>query len=521
MNFPFPSRRRIVLAFLAIGVVELVSFGICVRELGFYHDDWVWLEILRLHPGYWAGWRAMLEAGWGVRPVAALPFPAIFACAGSNPLPYHALLLLVNVAAGFLCYLWLARLTGSHGLALLASCLWISYPVHPATHYWFTNIHQPAAQAMCFGSFLLHLSWLRTRQRRWAVAASLLYLAAFLCYEAVAFLPLAAWFGLLARLWASGKPLPSAALQSGRFLLPYAPAFAAGFAWQWVGVSLFYPSNPKHMAFSLKWPLVVYASGLESITLSAARLIRNTLFELLETFDDAKLLLLGLFTAVVTGLLRLREREDKRGAAAPLIALAVAGGNYLAAYAPFALSGEYEPQVVGVMSRTNYSGALSGALLLAAGLATLSRHEPALLAKAGIRRVIPLHAIVLASILAAFTWTNWFVALRWAGAWRQQRDILERIVPKAPLLPRNASLILLNAPTHHYGTEVFYEDWGFAAALTLKTGRRDLSGIVFTRWMRPEAQGVVERRGGRTRVLPYDGLYQYDAATDRLTKVVR
>src|SRR5207249_2911403 len=107
--------------------------------------------------------------------------------------------------------------------------------------------------------------------------------------------------------------------------------------------------------------------------------------------------------------------------------------GFLGAYAPYAASSDYTPQIYGVMSRTNGCGALIAGLLWACGLCALPRGTA--------RRV------VLGLVAGAFTWSNWFFASQWAESWTLQQDILKKAGVYAVRLPENATVLLGGAPS--------------------------------------------------------------------------
>ena len=202
------------------------------------------------------------------------------------------------------------------------------------------------------------------------------------------------------------------------------------------------------------------------------------------------------------------------------VAAWTAAGGFLAAYAPYALSGSYEPQIVGVMSRTNGVGGLVGGLLAATALAAAQGSWAS--APAARRAGAAAQSLVTAILVAAFTWTNWFVALKWTQSYSQQQTILEKIEGKIRMLPRPLTVILEGAPPHFQGVVVFENHWGLSSALRLKTGDRNLSADVGLAGLVAEPEGLVERRDGKVvRSMPYDGLFLYNYADDKLMKIGR
>lgn len=508
------SRSQLLRAAGVLLLIELFSFGFCLRRMGFYHDDWPLLEQLLAGGGYLATVRRLLDAGWLVRPVSALWLPILGQLAGPSPLPYHIAALAANGLAAIAFFGWMARLTGDPRLALLGAALATVFPNHPATHHWLTNIAQPVAEALVFCALWAHLGWLETRDRRRGAAPGVLYLAAFLSYESIAFLPLAGAVASYERSRRAGAT-PRAALRTlPGDLLPFLPGFLAGIAWQWgVASSL----QGKQVALSLAWMATVAKGALLCLTSEPFALTVRTFRFFFMVADDAALLLLALFVAAA-GWLLADDGASDGGKALPIrVILACAAAIIVAGYLPFALSGQYYPQVAGTMSRVNAVGSWAAGLLL--GAALLWPWER--FAKPGSGWGRPGRAATIAVALAPLTWNNWYIARQWAGSWEQQVEVLARLVPWAPKIPPGSTLILRGVPQFYNGTEVFYEQWGFQAAFRLKTGRADIRTFVPRGQLVGTPQAVLEVYEGKTTAtFPYKDLYQYDAQADKVIRVV-
>ena len=519
------SRPRLH-AIATILFVEVFSFAYCIRGLGFYQDDWALLEHVYTGTGFsfWHGLKTLWSAGVVARPTSVFLYSALCALGGLSPLPYQVALLAANALAAIACFLWLERLTGDRRLALLAAVLGAVYPIHPATHHWMTNILQPLAHALAFAALTVHVSWSKGRAWRPGLACGALFATAFLTKETVAFLPLLALVSSYERLRTEEVSPQAAVRRLPADIAPLLAGFAVGILWQWV---IKRAEQPLSLRWSIGWTATVYGSGLDSLTRQCFQLLRRTIGFFFASADDASLLLLALSAVVAAFLLsRAQAAGDPNRRRGPRLALLLAGANFVAAYAPYAASGAYEPQVVGMMSRTNEVGAWTAALLLAAGLCWL---EARVLERADAWPRLPARALLPAAaglILAAFTATNWFIARQWAASWTLQQDILARVARRAPQLPPKATLLVTGVPLLVNGTAVFHEsnhgDWPFAAAFRLKTGRADVKTALPTGRLTAGPDGIIERDGERlVRTYPYDGLYLFELESDKLTRIVR
>lgn len=501
--FSWPTRGRLCAALAVLAFVELTAFGIFERRLGFYVDDWVAMDYMRSNPGFLAGLRRFFEAGYATRPLGMLPFQVLFTLAGTKPLLYHAALLALDGAGAAFLYLFLAGLTGAHRLALIAAALAILYPAHPATHHWVTSLMQTQAQALALAGLSAHAAWLGSRRPGWLAWSCSLTLAALLSYESAAFLPLMLGAGLYARRRQAGEP-PRPAAAAGD-VLPLGLALLLGVLWQWLGTDLlFHISNAKSLHMSAGWFSTVYASAVQSLTVECVRLAKVTLLALAGGSEDAFWPLWLLVTLLSVRLLGADE-EAPCGSPAVKTAVWAASGGFIASYLPFALTGGYEPQVVGIMSRTNGLGAMAAAILLAAAVCAVP----------GKRRGA-VQAVLLGLLIGPALWTDWYIARQWGDAWTVQKTLLEKAVRWMPLAPDGSTVVLMNGPDLYNGTQIFESPYAWEAALRIMAGRKDLKGERLTPWMSSEASGLVERRGKSIRTLPYDRLFVYDCKNDRL-----
>lgn len=489
MKPQFPPRP--IASGLLLFFTALFAFGLFAPRLGFYHDDWVFLEIASRGRGFWGVVQALARTpGLWPRPVEIAQYALFYACGGLHPAPYHFLLVALAAVEGMLLFLLWKRLLGGHELALTAACLTILMPNRSVLHVWFASSPAVVAQVLILASLLCHMDWLA--KGGWArLALSLTaYLLSVLCYESTAFMPfmLAAPVFLKAR-QTRGRLAPALA-DTAAALGPFVAALGAALFWQWLGsAALTHHANPKSqvLAISLSHIFKAYGAGFECLTNRLLHICWQSLGPAFSYLGLPLILLLCVFAVALAWLLTSEEASSQATRSAPRampLALATAAGGFVAAYAPYALSGSYMPQIYGIMSRTNGNGAWVAGLLLALGLAVLRRRP---------RRVI------LAAMLAAFTATQWVGDRQWLQAWEKQQDILSKVAPPAVALPPGSTVLLADAP-HFVGYAVIFDaPYDFAAALRLATGRRDLDGKTRAADIQPEAPAATPIPGIRAR----------------------
>jgi hypothetical protein len=466
-----------------------MAYGIFSFQLGFYLDDWVFLEAAARGRGLWGSAQALARGCllW-TRPLEIGQFALLYAFGGHQPAFAHVLIALLAAAEAVLLFRFWESLLGRRELALTAACLTVLAPNRTVLHVWPAASPALAAQVLMLAGLLVHLRWLKQGGRTRILTTMAFYLASFLCYEATAFMPiLLAVPAFRKARQAASRPVWALA-QAAYAFLPFAVALAAALAWQWHGAAaLLHQSNPKSqgLALSLGHVLRAYGAGAECVT---NRLLHICWRSLGPAWRELPLLALaGLVAAaaVLAWLLAAGKQEALEPVSAESSGLAVwatVACGFIAAYAPYALSGSYMPQIYGVMSRTNCTGAWVAGLGLAAGLAALRR---------GPRR------LVLGGLIMVFTMTTWLQDRRWAQAWGVEQKILAKIGPVAASLPSGARVTLTDAP-HFVGEAVVFDaGYDFDAALRLVTGRPDLSGEI-----EPAARGA----------------YRYSYSRDALTQ---
>ena len=447
--------------FLLLFLAELAGFGIWAHRLGFYHDDWVFLEKCVRGAGFWGAVGDFAEGGYWSRPLEILHFPLLHALGGLKPFPYHAALLALDLAQASLFFVLLKRLLDAPRLALLAACFFVLHPSRFATHVWMASSPQALALALVMASMVLYLKWMDSRSLRWLFLSQALYLGGFLSYESGAFLPFMLFGGLAARYHRAGLGWKRSLRDAAAAMIPFGLTLAAGLAWQIFGASALQGANPKTLAPSLTRGLKVFGAGFECLTNRALHVCWKLAPTAWLEASWGLRLAWGACTVVIAGWLGGRPAaEGVGGAVRPALAAAAAG--FFAAYLPYAVSADYSPQVFGLMSRTNAAGAFAGALALAAGLAAFADR-------------VRLQRSVLLVLVGAFTWANWGQARQWTRSWEIQKDIMTRLAPKADRLPPG-SMIFLCAPRETGTAPVFDAHFSVSGALRLSSGRLDLSG---------------------------------------------
>ncbi|MDD5656993.1 MAG: hypothetical protein PHF00_07030, partial [Elusimicrobia bacterium] len=437
-------------------------------RMGFYIDDWAFLRPLVFSPR--RGWLDLMSAFnvdgyWMFRPLDVVYFTGLYLLGGLSPWKYHAAMMLMEAAAAFFLYKAIRRATKDVGLAFLAALLFLLYPNHAATHHWFAATFTPAMLLFAAG-LERYLAWDEEGRKGPLAAGLALFCSAVMIYEAVIPLVLAMpMLGFFRRV-SAGEAQRIALRQALLRWLPLAAGAALLVLGQQVLVRRLFAAGMKR---DLIWDpallLQVWGRGLECTSTAILHLAWTSVLAAL-AFGWRTWLLIAAAAAAGTALLApalsqaRRPFENRHGR----LWLLGCAGLLLAAYAPYGFSADrYIPHIFDEQNRINAPGSLAAAMALAWFL------------RAGFGRASRLSAAALSLLLALFSICNWTAAWQWAESASLQERILSGVSTHAPAGP---ALAVLKSPPSAGPVAVFNAGFYFDAALQVRTGRRDLHGML-------------------------------------------
>lgn len=205
MGIPDPRVDRFwhrpAFAFVLLPLLALV-FNWPYLMGGFFADDVIFLNILKIDPlpfSHWQGMWATHAGNWGMldsfwwkdqastadfgifwRPLPSLVFECSLRLFGENAFPLHLLSILLHCGVTIGIYQLLRRLTGRHWLALLAGILFVTCEDHSMGIGWIATITGLFAVQFIILALLAHVQWLQRRAKRylfWSLLALVLALA--------------------------------------------------------------------------------------------------------------------------------------------------------------------------------------------------------------------------------------------------------------------------------------------------------------------------------------------------------
>lgn len=475
---------------------SLVAFGgPLLWKLGFYHDDWWFLSVMRFSPEGFRGRLGALLADGGtlhLRPLDAPLWSALYGLFGLDPWGWQAATLLMALATAF----GVERLLRAYGVApraaLVGALAALAYPTKDAALFWPLADVVPASFACFVWATVLNASWVRAGGRG-ALAGSAGLLLVSLGFYDQSFFQFLAW---------ALPPKADTPEKRRRVLLGLAAAAAATalFAlYKFVLVPrLFGVAFNKTLVLSLSNAFLVAVRALETSlgwrTLSAAG---EAAYEALRS--NTLTALAGL--ALPWAALRLGE-GGTGGAPGAARRLACFGAALFAlGYLPIMVS-DYTPTPFTHMNRINYAPTLG--LVLAAAALSVEGSRRLLWERAG------------AALCGLFLAAHAGFAGYWAESWRWQLRARDAVVARLADWPAGTTL-LFQQPTLMVGRRapLFLASWDSTGAVKLWTGDASRTADALRPGSRIHPDGVVISE----RAFRFDQVRLLDVATGRLGRI--
>jgi hypothetical protein len=175
-------RSETTLAVLLVALTTVTTYGILLRQLGFYRDDWYII------------WTAQAQGSAGLmdlfkidRPFLGVIYSAMYALLGSTPLYWHVYALVLRLVAA-LAFLWLLRLIwpDKQLMTTITALLFVVYPgfsEQPNAATYSNLLLGYASAILSFGltvrAIKVQRVWIQTLLTMLAIITGLLYLLIF------------------------------------------------------------------------------------------------------------------------------------------------------------------------------------------------------------------------------------------------------------------------------------------------------------------------------------------------------
>lgn len=176
------NRLRPWLPALVLGLGTVLAYGgPLLLRLGFYHDDWWFLSVMRFGaPGFVGRVSALLADGGTLylRPFDAPLWSVLYGLFGLTPWGWQAVTLLTALAAALGAERLLRAYGASPRVAVLGALTALAYPTKDSALFWPLADVVPASFACFLWATVLHVEWVRDgRKGSLAGAGGLLLLS--------------------------------------------------------------------------------------------------------------------------------------------------------------------------------------------------------------------------------------------------------------------------------------------------------------------------------------------------------
>ena len=155
---------------------ELVYDDHDLLELNPWVTSWKYVPVI-FQKSFWqfADWKRLTDY---YRPIVMLLFIVVRQICGTAPAWFHIAVVLVHVAAVYLSFSFVRRLTGNASLAALSAALFGLNPGRVESVAWISGVSDSLCLAFFLGAAILFLKWEETGAKRWlAISAGLMFLA--------------------------------------------------------------------------------------------------------------------------------------------------------------------------------------------------------------------------------------------------------------------------------------------------------------------------------------------------------
>jgi hypothetical protein len=140
---------------------------------------------------WWMDWKNSSMGGIFWRPIPSLVIEGSVHLFGKVAFPLHVLSILLHGGIAVLLYLLVRRLSGRHGLALLAGLFFVACEDHSMVVGWISTIPDPLCVLFIMMALLCHAKWLKHRNPAAMAGALLALAAAMVCKETASIAPVA------------------------------------------------------------------------------------------------------------------------------------------------------------------------------------------------------------------------------------------------------------------------------------------------------------------------------------------
>lgn len=492
-NKQFTLRATILSLLLIVGA-ELIAFGISLKEVGVYMDEWIIFgrlhfvadqSLLGLWSDLWADPRVI------VRPLEAFHYGTIFYLVKEKPLLYHLSNVIFETAAACMMFLAVRRLFGNASLALASTLLFVVYPSRDDTHYSIVASSIPLSMALFTASLWQFVRAIQERSNRAILVSALLFGLSIYNYELC--LPLIVLFPAISLALRIGD-LKSDALRTLMSLslqqLPFVTLAASfilfrSYLLPSLGLGWNYSSS-----FNLQHFLGTIGEGFK-VTLSphAYRFFAGMACDYVKDAPPfGRIALLCLSVPITIAVVRAAGKNQPSSPRRAWAMVALGLLTIVAGYSIYGLAQGYTPLLDNCINRINTTGSLGGSLVVAALLWLIAGRLAA-------RHAQLLFSTLTALLVGLFVLADWEFAKPWIVSWSAQKQIQETIKSHAAEIEDGDSIIIADFPRYVRWCPVFDGTWDFQSTIRTMLNKPNIGATAVSERLHISSKGLTDRAG--------------------------
>ncbi|HEY9870020.1 MAG TPA: hypothetical protein V6D08_12715 [Candidatus Obscuribacterales bacterium] len=479
---------------LCLLIIEIVAFGINVKRVGVYQDEWIYFGKLHFVPHSLT--EIISALFWDrriiVRPLEALHFGPLFFLFWEKPLWYHIVCYVSEWLGACFLFLALNRLCATP-VALAGAVLFLVYPTHDATHYYIVASSEHVSATFFTLSLWLYLKGLGERRTALVAWSALAYFASVYNYEQT--LPLVVLYPLLA--WLALKPGQLTGHQRlwwAAWLAPFlliALSMVLYRAWLLPSLKLGWHYST---CYSLSNFLSVVGNGL-NVSLSpymfsfCISMARDALKDGLSLACQA---LLALAVGAVFICLLKVSKCPASTTGGKFSVLLLGAVTLVMSYTIFGFSPEHMPSIDTWRNRVNLCGSLGACLLIAGAVGVLKEAMWAPLR----RYADALASAVVAGLAGLFILVDWQFAKPWVVSWQAQQQLMSFLRQHQAEIKAGDSIIIGGITRYASGSAPVVDGvWDFQNLIRTTLNNQNINGTVVTGRLTCQDRALVDRSG--------------------------
>ena len=501
---------------LFLSLIVLLSLILYVQRLGFYSDDWAFLGMFSnsQDQSIFGLFQSLYkESNARTRPGLVLYLSGLYWLFGLHPLGYHVVNAVVFNALILLFYLTLRRLGQPRLLTLAVPLVYALLPNYSTDRFWYAAFQANLSMALYFLSSYSDLRALEARSARlwgWQLLSIFCLLASILSYEIT--VPLFAFnIFFIGYLIYRSRALASSGPKARTILLAFQAAklltLAVVVLFKWL-TTTHGIAQPGGMLTQI---IKVVRGAIHINYVSYGPGLLRALWRIFYYYPDREMFALAGLLALAI-FCYLYYTISKSGNEWPSITFwlkVIVSGLFFVGlgYAIYVSTRDFMLAKTGILNRVSIAAAVGVAVSLVGGFGLVST-----LLRSDLLRKIVFSLSVALICTSGFLCINTLASM-WAGAYRQEQEVLADIQSRFPTLPAGSTLLLDGVCPYVGPAIVFESSWDLEGALRTSYRNPTLKANVISPRIKIEEDGLSTHLYSESFRYPYGEkllLYNFD-----------